>query len=307
MRWRECAKRLRRGEIREDRGRSRPRVRALTGKRQDFRCGGVGSPNATPLVVLSDFGQLLSRALGIDIPSCLPYGHGVAEDVRAGAGPAAVRMVGGLPWKGHAGRLRRGDSAMRRHMRVALLLVLAIAALPAAVALAKRAVDVSGTVWHFGTTQVQLKVQKAGGFKQTGEAWLYLGPLPAAGHDVVMDLGDDEFLFEMDPGPSYTGTWSDPKLNGNVILAFDANDVANSLERDVTDVVKNAFPGQHISDASVNVTKLQVKCKCQPGKNASFSLKAGFLADTVIDADPMQGKGSYSVKGKGVEGILTPP
>lgn len=195
---------------------------------------------------------------------------------------------------------------MRRHRRVALLLVLAIAGLPAAVAVAKKAVDVSGTMWHFGTTQVQLKVQKAGGFKQTGEAWLYLGPIAGAGHDVVMDLGDDEFLFEMDPGPSYTGTWSDPKLNGNVILALNANDVADSLERDVTDIVKQKFPGQHVSDASVNVTKLKVKCKCKPGKNASFSLKAGFLADTVVDADTVQGKGSFSVKGKGLEGILPP-
>ncbi len=103
---------------------------------------------------------------------------------------------------------------MRRHRRIALLFVLALAALPAAVALAKKApVDVSGSVWDL-TAKVQQKLQKVGGFKDVTEAWLYFGPNGAEG------LDPDEFEIVGNEGPGLYGTWADPKANGNVLLDF---------------------------------------------------------------------------------------
>ncbi len=180
---------------------------------------------------------------------------------------------------------------MTRRKGITVLLVLAVAALPAAVALAKKApVNLSGSVWHL-TAKVQQKLQKVGGFKDVTQVWLYFGP------NAGEMLDPDEFAIFGEEGPGLYGTWSDPKANGSPVLDFDQPDLQDMLVDNVTEGLEEVF--MDVSDVQVQLTKVQAKCKCKPGKGASFSLKVGYVGTAHVDGEDVAGKGSFAVKGKG--------
>ncbi len=183
---------------------------------------------------------------------------------------------------------------MGRSRRVALLLVLALAALPAVVALAAKApINVHGTTWYF-TATVQEKLSKVGGFKTGDEFLLYLGP------NVAQSLNDDQFKLRSDMSDhTYTGTWDDPKSDGKVVLDFQIGQVEAYLTDDVTGLLEDAF--NDVQNVSVDVTKFQVKTKLDPNKNkATTSAKASFVGTADVDGEHGEGKGTFSIKGKGV-------
>jgi len=181
---------------------------------------------------------------------------------------------------------------MRRHTRTVLLLVLALAALPAAVALAKKApVDLHGTSWALDT-KVQMKLKGAGGYKGEGQVTLYFGPRGGA---VLLD--DFQFALADADGVFLHGNWTDPKAKGSPILNISLSDIEDFLVDDVTEVLEDQF--NTVSNVSVGVTKQKVKCKCVPGKKASLSTKVSFIGSAVLDGEYQEGKGSFSAKGKG--------
>ncbi len=185
---------------------------------------------------------------------------------------------------------------MRSHRRVILLL--ALVALPTAVALAKKApIDVHGKSWQFDM-KVGLKVQKVGGFKAFDQALLYIGP------NGGMGLADNEFLLHSQTiGEDYTGTWSDPKANGKLVLNINVADIEDFLTNQIEDILNSEFAD--VRNVTVTVNKLKTKVKLDPIKNkASVSFKASFVGIADIEGEHQEGKGAYSVKGKG--GLLPP-
>ncbi len=184
---------------------------------------------------------------------------------------------------------------MWKHKKATVMaIILALAVLPAAVALAvKPPLDVHGTAWHL-YSKVQLKVQKVGGFKDVDENMLFIGPNAGEG------LADNEFkITSAGAGDDYTGTWSDPKGNGSLLLDFDADDLEDFLLGDVVNILQTKYSSVML--VTLNTTKLQAKCKVKPGKGASASLKASFLGTGVLDGEYQEGKVSFAFKGKGVE------
>ncbi len=184
---------------------------------------------------------------------------------------------------------------MTRHKRLAVAVVLALAALPAAVALAAKApIDVHGTTWLLNMT-VQLKVQRVGGFKAPDQAVLYIGPNAGQG------LADDEFkIHDTTMGDDYTGTWTDPKGKGSLLLDLDIADLEDLLVNNVDDLLNDQF--NNVSNVAVDITKIKVKVKLDPNKDkASASMKASFIGSADVDGEHQEGKGSFSVKGKGAQ------
>ncbi len=183
---------------------------------------------------------------------------------------------------------------LRRKKAVAVVIVLALVALPAAIALAKKApIDVHGTTWHM-YSKVQLKVQKVGGFKDVDENMLYIGP------NAAQSLDPDEFkITSMAGGDTYTGTWTDPKGNGSIILNIDPADMEDALLGDVVNLLQTEYSS--VMMVQVDITKMKVKCKLKPGKKGSASVTANFIGSGVLDGEYQEGKGKFAIKGKGTE------
>ncbi len=182
---------------------------------------------------------------------------------------------------------------MTRHKRLVVTVLLALAALPVAVALAAKApIDVHGTSWHFDM-KVGLKVQKVGGFKDVDQNLLYLGP------NVGRSLADNEFLLHSEAtGTNYTGTWTDPRANGQVVLDFEVADIEDFLANQLEDILNGEFAD--VQNVAVDITSMKVKVKLDPIKDkGTASFKAGFIGSADIEGEHQEGKGSYSVKGKG--------
>ncbi len=179
------------------------------------------------------------------------------------------------------------------HRRAVLILVLALVALPAAVALAKKEpVDIDGSAWRLDL-KVQMKLKGVGGYKGLGEAMLYFGP------NLAEDLDVGEFKLSNNEGDKYTGTWTDPKGKGSPILNFDVADIEDYLVDDVTEALEDEF--MSVANVAIDITKMKVKCKVKPGKKASLSMKVNFIGSAVLEGEYMEGKGSFSAKGKGIE------
>ncbi len=181
---------------------------------------------------------------------------------------------------------------MKGNKKVAWLVVMVLAVLPAAVALAaKTPVFVNGTAWNL-TAKVQLKVKKLGGFKDVDSLTLYFGP------NIDQSLADNEFkVKDNSTGDSYTGTWADPKANGKVVFNGNAVDIESALADVITQALENVYTT--VSDVNVSVTKMKLKGSVKPGKGVKVALKAAFGVSATVDGTTAQSKGSFAIKGKG--------
>lgn len=186
---------------------------------------------------------------------------------------------------------------MRYHTRMLVLVLFVLAAVPAGVAVAKKApINLSGTSWYADVAG-QLKVQKLGSEKYTTGLDLYLGPIS---DPYVVDAG--EFLIVDEDNNQYTGTWSDPKGNGSLVTQMDADSLAalnDSLVDDLTDALDQNLVGQ-LTPGSVwvNITGVKLQIKLQPGKAGSLSMTVSFTGGATVDGEDQTGKGSMSAKGK---------
>lgn len=186
--------------------------------------------------------------------------------------------------------------SVRYHTRVLVLAVFVLAALPAGVALAKKAlIDVSGTSWYADVTG-QLKVQKLGSEKYTTGLELYLGA------SSVPSLGDGEFMIVDEDNNEYTGTWSVPKGNGNLVTQMDTDSLAvltDNLTSDLTDALDQSLVGQ-ITPGSVwvDITGMKLQITLKPGKSGSLSMTVNFNGGATVDGKAQTGKGSMTAKGK---------
>jgi hypothetical protein len=185
---------------------------------------------------------------------------------------------------------------MLRQDRIVVLVVLAalaMVALPAAVALAKkRPVNVAGTTWVLQQKE-QLKISKGRSAKGEVNVTLYFGPNASVGL-----TQDNQFLVQSSSGNSYSGTWQDPKQNGNVILDVDQTELENYIALLIEDAVPDVEKGT--ASVAVDPSKLKSTAKLTSDKStASVALKATFEGSAVVEGEFQQGKGSFSAKGKG--------
>jgi hypothetical protein len=181
---------------------------------------------------------------------------------------------------------------MKNRRSLMILAVLAMVAVPAAVALAKSApVDVSGTTWGLEMSS-KLKISKVGGAQGTSEATLAFGP------NVDLGLDAGEFQIDDNEGGTYTGTYTDLKQNGNIILNVDQGELEDFLVNVIDTALEDA--GHTITGTTATITKLQAKVKISLAKNtAKGTFKVQFTGSATIDGDFGEGKGSFSAKGSG--------